>query len=441
MFVEFSPDARVLAFTLVIALLTGLVFGLAPALHTAKTDLVSSLKEDSGNSGHVRSRLRSGFVVAQVAGSVVLLVVAGVFLRALSKADSVDLGFDPKNVHVYSVDVSLHNYSQEEGRAFFQQMHERVRALPGVESAAVAWVLPLGFEYIGTTFQVPGGESAANDDHVSAALNAVTPEYFQTLRIDVIAGRNFNDGDRPGTQRVAILNETAAMSLWPGEDPVGKYLPEGDVSYEVIGVVRDSKCRTVGEQPRPMIFWPRSQRHASSGSLVIRTQPGRVNIAREVAEIARDLDPDLPAQTNAPYARVIGLSLLPNRAAATAAAAFGILGVVLASVGLYGVLSCSVSMRMKEIGIRIALGADGRSVRKVVLADGLKLVVFGLGAGLPLALGATILVRSMLYGLSPADPFTFGSILLLFACVGLLASYLPARRATQTDPIVALRCE
>ncbi len=441
MFVEFSPDARVLAFTVVVALLTGVVFGLAPALQTTKTDLVSTLKDDSGNSGHRRSKLRSSFVVLQVTGSVVLLVVAGVFLHALSKADSVDLGFNPENVHVYSVDVSLHNYSGEESRAFFRTMHDRVRALPGVESAAIAWVLPLGFDYVGTAFQVPGSRSDGNEEYLSAALNAVTPEYFQALRIDFVTGRNFDAGDRSGAHRVAIVNETAAASLWPGQDPVGKFLDEGDVSYEVIGVVRDAKCRTVGELPRPTVYWPRSQRAAASGSLVIRTDAGRESIAREVAEIARGLDPHLPAQANAPYEQVIGLSLLPNRAAAAAAAAFGILGIVLASVGLYGVLSYSVSLRVREIGIRIALGADSGAVRRAVLGHGLKLVALGLGAGLPLALGAALLVRSMLYGLSPADPITFGSIVVLFLCVGLIASYMPARRATQTDPIVALRCE
>jgi predicted permease len=310
-----------------------------------------------------------------------------------------------------------------------------------VESAAAAWVLPLGFEYVGTRFRVPGSESGGNEEYLSAALNAVTPEYFETLRIAFVAGRNFDSGDRSGTPRVAIVNETAAASLWPDEDPVGKSLREGDDSYEVIGVVRDGKYRTLGEMPRAMIYWPRSQRHSSSGSVVVRTQPGRDNIAREVVEIARDLDEDLPAQTNASYIRVIGLSLLPNRAAAAAAAAFGILGIVLASVGLYGVLSYSVSLKTREIGVRVALGADSHSIRRAVLVDGLKLVSIGLTLGLPLALGAAVLVRSMLYGLSPADPMTFGSIVVLFLCVGFVASYLPARRATETDPVVALRCD
>jgi predicted permease len=441
MFLDFSPDLRVLVFTVVVGFLTGMLFGLAPALQVTKSDLVSSLRDDSGNGGRRRSRLRSSFVVAQVTGSVVLLVVAGVFLRALSQADGVELGFESENVHVYSVDVSLHNYSNEEGTAFFQTLRERASALPGVESAAVAWVLPLGFEYIGTAFAVPGREATGSDEYVSAALNAVTPEYFETLRIGFVAGRNFDAGDRAGTGRVAVLNETAAELLWPDENPIGKLLPEGDISHEVIGVVRDGKYRTVGEQPRPMVYWSRSQRHASSGSLVIRTLEGRADIAREVAEISRSLDPHLPAQTNAPYAQVIGLSLLPNRAAAATAAAFGIVGAILASVGLYGVLSYSVSLRFREIGIRIALGADGRSIRRVVLGEGLKLVALGLCVGLPLAFCAAVLVRSMLYGLSPADPLTFGVIVGLFMVVGLVASYVPARRATLTDPVVALKCD
>ena len=439
--VDFSPDLRVLGFTVAVALLTGVLFGLAPALQVTKPDLVSSLKDEGSSGGGRRSRMRNIFVVAQVTGSVVLLVVAGVFARALSQADTVELGFDPDNVHVYSVDVSLHHYSREEGEVFFRELHERVSALPGVLSTSLAWVLPMGFDYVGTAFTAPGRESAEGAVTVSTGLNAVTHDYFETLRIGIVAGRAFSEQDREGTRPVIVLNETAAAQLWPGESAVGKLLPYGDVSYEVVGVVSDGKYRTVGEQPRAMAFWARSQRYAPSASVVVRTVPGRTDIARDVAEIARSLDPDLPAQTNAPYARVIGLSLLPNRAAAAAAGAFGLLGLLLASVGLYGVLSYSVSLRMREIGIRIALGADGGAIRKVVFGEGLRLVAFGLLAGLPLALGAAVIVRSMLYGLNPADPLTFGVIVALFVGVGLLASYVPARRATLTDPMETLRCE
>jgi predicted permease len=439
--ISFTPDLRVLAFTIAVACVTGVAFGLAPALQVTKPDIVSSLKDEAGSGFLGRSRMRSVFVVAQITGSVILLVLAGAFARALSQADSVDLGFDPENVHVYSVDVSLHHYSSEEGETFFGTLRERASALPGVESTALAWVLPMGFDYIGTMFTTPDRADLGDEGLIGAALNAVTPEYFKTLRIGLIAGRAFTDGDREGTNPVVVVNQTAAEMFWPGQSAVGKQLQSDDDLYEVVGVTANGTYRTVGEDPRPMVYMARNQRTASSASLVVRAAQGRSDIGREIAEIARGLDPDLPAQTNAPFTQVIGVSLLPNRAAAATAAAFGALGLVLAAVGLYGVLSYAVSLRIREIGIRIALGAGTRAIRRLVLEGGLKLIGFGLVIGLPLALGAAVLARSMLFGLSPVDPVTLGGIVVLFACVGLLAGYVPARRAIRTDPIVALRCE
>jgi predicted permease len=439
--IDFSPDIRVLMFTVLVAFVTGVVFGLAPALQVTRPDIVSSLKDEGGTAHGRRGVLRSVFVVAQVAGSAVLLVLAGVFARALSQADTVDLGFDPTNVHVYSIDVSLHHYSREEGEAFFRELHERAAALPGVESAALAWALPMGFDYMSSLFSVPGRQSADGTEMVQAGLNIVSHEYFETLGIGFLAGRGFSVSDREGTSLVVVVNQKAAELFWPGQNAVGKQLDGGGVIYEVVGVTTNGTYRMIGEEPRAMVYQACTQHYSSNASLAVRVVPGRAEIGRELAEIARSLDADLPAQTNAPYVDVIGLSLLPNRAAAATAGAFGFLGLVLAAVGLYGILSYAVSLRLREIGIRIALGADTASIRKLVLATGLRLTLIGLGIGLPIALGATLLSRSMLFGLSPLDPWSFASIFALFGVVGILSGFVPARRATRTDPIVALRCE
>ena len=385
--------------------------------------------------------MQNTFVVAQVVGSVVLLDLAGIFARALGQASSLELGFDPDDLHVFTVDLSLHRYTREEGEAFFRDFQDRMEELPGIRSVAMAWVLPMGFDYVGTRFKPQGAPSAGEEEWISTGLNAVSPGFFETLGTVVLAGRPFSPGDRQGTTPVVILNQTAAGQLWPGQDPVGRTLSDGEASYEVVGVVQDGKYRSAGEAPRAMVFMPRAQRSSSRASFVLRSIPGRADLTRDLAQISRSLDANLPATTNASYTQVIGVSLLPNRVAAGAAGSFGLLGVLLVSVGLFGVLSYSVSQRRREIGIRMSLGADPGKIRWTILADGLRLVGLGLLIGLPLAVGAAVLVRSALLGLSPVDPLTLGGIGALLLSVGILAGYFPARRATMEDPMGTLRCQ
>ncbi|UCC71641.1 MAG: ABC transporter permease [Gemmatimonadota bacterium] len=438
---DFAPDLRVLVFTLIVAFAAGTLFGLAPALQATRQDLVTALKANPGDAPGGRSRLRSVFVVAQVSGSVVLLVAAGMFLRALGRADAVDLGFDPNGVHVLTVDVSIHRYTREEGKGFQARLLERAAALPGVESAGLASILPLGFTQGSTQFTLPGHEPVPGKGLRRADFSMVTPGYFETMRIGIVAGRAFDEGDREGSAPVLIVNQTAARQFWAAEGAVGKLILWGETPYEVVGVASDGKYRSIGDAPRPMVYLALAQRHASEVSLVARTVPGAPRIDRPVREIALELDPDLPVQTNAPYAQIIGLSLLPNRVAALMTLGFGALGLLLAAVGLFGVLSYGVSQRTREIGIRIALGASVRDVNALVMGQGLRLTGTGLVIGCLAAFGAAQLIRGLLFGVSPADPVAFGSIALVFAAVGLLASYLPARRATRTDPLTALRQE
>jgi predicted permease len=436
---DFTPDLRVLAFALLTAFVTGTLFGLAPALQSAKADVATALRDERGAVSGRRIRLRNAFVVVQVAGSAVLLVVGSLFLRTLGRAESVDLGFNPHGVHVLSLDLSVHHYSREEGQQLVSDLVERSQALAGVQAAAVTSLLPLGFDWGSQTYTIPGREPVRGEGLVQADFNSVSPGYFETMDIPVLTGRVFEPTDRAGSPPVVVVNETAARSFWPGEQAVGKILEQGETRYEVVGVVRDSKSHSIWAPLEPAAYKAYAQSHFDIASIVLRVPASRQGIAAELREIVRMLDPDLPVRTNGPYSQIIGLSLLPSRIGASVAGAFGALGVILAAVGLFGVLSYAVTQRTREIGIRLALGADIGDVRRLILVGGVRLTLGGLAIGLALAFGGAQLLRGMVYGLSPADPVAFGAIALLVIAVGSLASYLPARRATRTDPMEALR--
>jgi predicted permease len=438
---DFAPDLRVLGFTLALALVTGVLFGLAPAFQATQQDIASTLKGERAESPGRGKRMRNAFVVAQVAGSVVLLIGAGMFLRALARADSVDLGFEPQNIHVLTADVALHRYSDEEELTFFRELQDRAASLPGVESSGLTTALPLGFIRIYQTFEIPGREPVMGDGIHQADVNSVSPGYFATMGIDIVAGRAFDSRDRQGSPPVVVINQTAATRIWPGESALGKQLSDYGQTYEVVGIARDGKYGSIGEEGRSMVYKAFAQRWSSNASLVVRTAPGAPRIDRQVRDIALALDPDLPVQTNAPYQQIIGVSLIPNQAAAGITGALGFVGMILAAVGLFGVLSYAVSRRTREIGIRIALGAGTRDVHRLVLREGVRLTSIGLAIGCSLAFAAAHLIRGLLYGVSPADPVTFGGIAVLLILVGILASYLPASRATNTDPMDALRAE
>ncbi|UCC84259.1 MAG: ABC transporter permease [Gemmatimonadota bacterium] len=439
--VDFTPDLRVLGFALTLALGTGILFGLAPALQLTRQDITTALKGSRGDESRGGTRLRNAFVIAQVAGSVILLAGAGMFLRALARADSVELGFDPQNVRVMTVDLSVHRYSEPEIKAFYDELEERATALPGVRSAALTTVLPLGFISIYQRFEIPGREPVMGDGLHTAYVNTVSPAYFETLKVAMVAGRGFDARDRQDSQPVVVINQTAARQIWPGESALGKQISDGRLTYEVVGIAADGKYQSIGESRRAMIYRAFSQAYSSLATLVVRTPPGAPRIDRQVRELALALDADLPVQTNAPYTQVIGVSLLPSRAAAGTTGVLGGVALALAAAGLLGVLSYAVSRRTREIGIRIALGADAGDVYKLVMKEGARLTAIGLAIGLPLAFAAAQLVRSLLFGLSPADPVTLGGTAALFIVVGLIASYLPAARATRTDPMYALRAE
>ncbi|MGD8866302.1 MAG: ABC transporter permease [Gemmatimonadales bacterium] len=439
---DLTPDMRVLAVTLAVVFFAGTLFGLAPAREATRHDLASALKSDVGDVGMRRGRLRNVFVVTQVAGSVVLLTAAGLFMRALSRADSVDLGFDPGGVHVLSVDLGVHRYSPDEARAFYGDLMERADALPAVESAALATALPLGFASYSTVFTLPGREPVLGQGLFRTDINEVSAGYFRTLRIPILEGRPFEESDREGAPRVAVVNHAAAARLWPGHTAVGETIAWGDDIYEIIGVAGDGRYRSLADDGRALVYIALDQRKAVAATLVVRTAAASLpSIGRQIRQIALDLDPDLPVQTNAPYSSIIGLALIPNQAAAWCSLGLGALGLVLALVGLFGLLSYAVALRRREIGVRIALGADTTEINRLIVGRALRLTAAGLAIGWPLAFLVARVVRGVLYGVRAADPVTFAGIAVLFAAVAAVASYLPARRASQTDPMQVLRHE
>jgi macrolide transport system ATP-binding/permease protein len=439
---DLSLDYRVLAFTFSASLLAGVVFGLAPALQASKPDLIPALKNEAAGKGYRRSRLRSAFVVSQMALSVVLLIGSGLFIRSLQNARTIDPGFKVEGALLATLDPGLLRYSKEQGREFFRQAVERVEALPGVERASLMRIVPLGLSF--AQQDVFAEKRNGSRSEVTAGFNTVGPRYFQTMEIRIARGREFTSQDRAGAQPVVMINETLAHRLWPGEDPIGKRLRVGGESEpeaEVIGLAGDGKYATLGENARPYVYQPLLQSYASKMTLVVRTTGTPEALSAAVRERIQSLDPNLPVSQITTLSEQLAFALFPARLGAALLGAFGLLALGLAATGIYGVIAYSVSQRTQEFGIRIALGADGADVRRLVLREGLKVVLIGVTVGLALSLAVTRLIAGFLYGVGANDPLTFVGAPALLTVVALLACYLPARRATKVDPMVALRCE
>ena len=441
--IDFGVDVRVFAFALLASLLTGLAFGLVPALRASRPQLVAALKEGE-TARHGGSRvlgLRDVLVVSQIAVSLLLLVAAGLLVRSRQAAQAIDLGFEADQTAMQEMNLEMVGYSVEQADAFQRQLLERVRALPEVEAAAFARRMPLTANISITGIYIPGVHEA-EDDGVIADETYVGPGYFETMGIPLLEGRDFTEQDTPESPRVAIVNETMARSYWPGESVVGKRFRtgfDGD-EYEIVGVAGDHKVRTVGEDPRPYVHLARTQDPSTYGILVARTS-GDVN--QLVATLRRELqavEPDLVSGEST-VRESVEFTLTPVSLGAKLLAGFGGLAMALAAVGLYGVIAYSVSRRVREIGIRIALGADYLGVVKLVVRRGMALAAIGIAIGALLAAGMSGLLQSVLYGISGVDPLAFGSAMLLLLAVAFVANYIPARRAARVDPMVALRNE
>jgi predicted permease len=448
--VEFHTDWRVLTFTLVLSILVGIVFGLVPALQASKHELVPALKDqiDPGNPRRVWS-LRNALVIGQVAISIVVLIAAGLFLRSLGHARAINPGFDADRILTLSFNTTAQGYDATTANQFYQQLILRVQALPGVERVSLAQYAPLSYFYspaLSVPVIVEGRESAPGENPSLVGSNAVSPNFFETLGVSLLNGRDFTDQDTNSSPRVVIVNETLARTFFSDQNPVGRKLRVmrrggPPASCEIVGVVRDSKYLSLGEDSTPYLFMPFAQNPQLALSLHVRSVGNPKDMAAAIRREAQSIDPNLPAFNVMSLADNIDISLFPARFGAFLLGVFGFLALLIASIGIYGVMSYGVSERTHEMGIRMALGARANDVLRLVILKGMLLALIGVVIGAGLALASTRVVKSYLYDVSATDPLTFVGIALLLIGVASLACYLPARRATKVDPLVALRYE
>ncbi len=446
--IDLAIDVRVTAFALAASVLTALLFGLAPALQSARADLVPALKDAGALTGRRRTRLRSVLVVAQVMLSLVVLVAAGLVVRALGHLQTLSPGFEVEHGLVASFDLGLQGYDKARGQEFDRQLVERVRALPGVRAASLTDLLPLSLNYSSSDLHVEGQQLGRGGNAPISMVASVERDYFNTMSIPLVAGRGFNDADKDGVQRVVIVNETLARRFFPGQDPaqgaLGRRISfQSDAGpwMEIVGVARDGKYWTIGEAPQLFVYSPLVQSYNSTATLVVRSEGDPRSLANSIRAEVSKIDPALPLYDVKTLEEHMGVSLFPARVAATLLGGFGLLALLLAAMGVYGVVSYSVAQRTREIGIRLALGARARDVLRLVAVRGMALVAAGLIAGLASALALTRFMEGVLYGVSATDALTFTLVVLLLAAVALLACLVPARRATKVDPMVALRHE
>ncbi len=441
-FVSLEMDARVMLFTLLVSLATVLAFGLAPALQSSRPAVVDALKEETRSGGRSRRGVTAGraLVVFQVALSLVALIAAGLFLRSIQGAYAIDPGFATKDVAVLRVSPGQQGYDQPRGERFYRDVKARLQAVPGVRSVAWAANLPLFGGFARSVF-VEGREEDKERSGILTIANTVDPGYFATTDTTVMLGRDFTDADREGAAPVAVINEVMARRFWPNDDPIGKrFRFYGDTFYrEVIGIVETVKYTTLGEAPQPCVFVPLAQNYGDTMTLYVRSAGDIAPVVGAVRGELRAIDAQVPIVQAFTVTDVIDQSLWAAKFGAALLGIFGTLALVLASLGLYGVMAYSVSQRQREIGLRMALGAQQTEVLRLVLREGLTLVAIGVTIGLAAAFVVSRGVASLLYAVSATDPASFLGAAIALVVVALVASYLPALRASRVDPIVALR--
>jgi predicted permease len=446
--IDVSVDWRVLLFSLSVSLVAGAIFGLAPALQATRPGLTQALRETSAQGGAGRTRLRSVLVVAQIAISLVVLISAGLVVRTLLQLQTMNPGFEPQNALTMSFDLGLQGYDRQRGQQFYRQLVERVHALPGVKAAAVSSYIPLSLNYNSRNIFVEG-QPAERGENVPLAMNSSAgPRYFETMRTPLVHGREFTDQDQEGAELVAVVNETFVQRLLAGVNSsskaIGKRISFGSAGgpfIRIVGVARAGKYFNIAEDPRPFIWTPIAQDYSTNGILTVRTEGNPEPLIAVVRREVQALDPNLPLFDVKTLSEHMRFALFPARIAATVLGVFGLVALLLSAIGIYGITSYTVAQRTHEIGIRLALGAQLSDVLSLVLRHGLKLTIIGAAIGLCGAYLATRAITSVLYGVSATDPLTFGAVSVLLIGVALVACYVPSRRATKVDPLVALRYE
>jgi len=443
---ELYVDWRVLVFSMIVSVITGVLFGLVPALQATKPDLIPALKDAASQSGARRSLLRNGLVVAQIAVSLLLLIAAGLTLRALQQLRVMNPGFNPENVLMMNFDLRLQGYQTDVGSQLRKQLLNRVESLPGAQSASITGFMPLSMNYNGATILIEGRPQERGVNAPSAMQAGVGLKYFETIGTPLVAGRDLTEQDQEGKTRSAVVNETFARKFFPGANPIetalGKQFrtsPE-EQPWQIAGVAKDGKYWTIGEDPQAFVWFPiRDQ--LSYNHLLVRTSAKPETLIGAIRAEFQNLDPNLPVTDVKTLTEHMSLSLFPARAFASLLSAFGLLALTLAAIGIFGVMSYAVSQRTREIGVRMALGAGAKDIFKLVIGRGLSLTLIGVGVGLALAVVGTRFLSSLLYNVSAVDPLAFVGVTLLLVAVAFLACYFPARRAMKTDPMVALRHE
>jgi putative ABC transport system permease protein len=448
--VHVGMDWRVLGFTLGVSVLTGLIFGLVPAFHSSKRELVETLKEGGRGTGEGarRNPMRSILVVSELAIAVVLLVCAGLLIQSLWRLQTVNSGLQPQNVLTFNATVPEIKYKSDKQSQFFADLKTRLESLPGVQSASAVYPLPLSRDLFSISFEIEG-RPLAPKDHPSADFFTTGVGYFRTMGIPIIKGRDFDDRDRHGSTPVIIITETFARKHFPNEDPIGKRVHPGISSIEgedstmreIIGVVGDVRNRGLNTEPRAAYYVPQTQIPFSQMVSVVKTTTEPRSLIPAVTKEVSAMDQDVPLFEVKTMEEYMSASVAAPRFNSTLLSIFAAVALVLTVVGLYGVMSYSVAQRTNEIGIRLALGAQARDVMMMIVRQGSKLILIGLAIGLVGAYAATRLLASLLFGVTAKDPFTFAAVALLLALVALFACYLPAWRATKVDPMEALRCE
>jgi predicted permease len=438
-------DGRVLGFTLGVSLLTGLVFGVAPALQSTNPELATELKERAGSATGAQRRfnLRNLLLVAEVVLSLVAVIGAGLFVLSLRNAQRIDTGLDEAHLAVLTFDMGAQGYTEARGRDFYQQVQEKVQALPGVRAATVASGLPFVDGGFGRSVFPEGQEQDPKRRGVLAQIDSIAPGYFQTVGLPLVSGRDFNDSDRETSPKVVIVNQTFAHRFWPDQNAVGKRFKFfGDKDYtEVVGIARDGKYNTLGEDPLQYAYLPLRQAYSPTLTLFVRSQAAPQSIVATVRAEVQGMDRQMPLTNVLTFQEVVGQALWTARMSTALLGIFAALALLLAMVGIYGVMAYSVSQRTREIGIRMALGARPIDVLALVFRQGMSVVVVGLVVGLVAAFAVMRLVSGLLYGVSATDPTAFLVTAGLLTVAAAAANYIPARRATKVDPMVALRYE
>ncbi len=442
-------DGSVLAFALFVSVAASFIFGLAPSLFAADSSLQTGLKESAGRSGEGarQRRARRFLAVAEIALAIVLLVAAGLLLRSFSMLTSVNPGFNAE--HVVKADVSLPQFqysTPQQWTAFSNALLERIHAEPGLQDSAMAAPLPLDEGNVNLGFEIVGNPPLPPNAAVTADFSSVSPDYFRVMEIPLLHGRLFNEQDAASAPRVALISETFARRYFPNQDPLGKQLifgfpPNGSTTREIVGIVGDVRDISLSEAPGPMMYVPFAQAPFWGGQMVVRSTLRPSSVAASIRKATHDIDNDLPVTDIETLPETLHASVAQPRFRTLLLGLFGVIALLLAAVGIFGVISYSVSRRTHEIGIRVALGATPGSVLRLVLGESAKLVLVGLAVGIPVALGLARFLSSLLFEVHPADPLTFFLVAILLTAVALIACCVPARRAMRVDPVVALRYE